>query len=62
MSKGAWSGERWLSGTHGGMSFELGQRSPVADAVYDWLVRDLERLGLAGPLDHNPARVWTVWE
>lgn len=45
---------RWLTGTHGGMSFEVGTRRPVADAVYDWLARDLKRLGLAGPLDAKP--------
>jgi hypothetical protein len=53
---------RWLTGTHGGMSFEVGMRSPVADAVYDWLARDLKRLGLAGPLDGKASDARTVWE
>lgn len=41
---------RWLTGTQGGMSFEIGARYPVSDAVYRWLVHDLRRLGLAGAL------------
>jgi hypothetical protein len=53
---------RWLRRTHGGLSFEIGRRSPVADAAYAWLVGDLERLGLAGPLDKSPSDVRTHWD
>jgi hypothetical protein len=46
---------RWLTGTIGGMSFEVGERYPVADATYDWLAHDLKRLGLGGSLTRGPA-------
>lgn len=41
---------RWLTGTIGGMSFELGGRYPVSDVVYRWIAHDLKRLGLVGTL------------
>jgi hypothetical protein len=53
---------RWLPGTRGGMSFEVGRSRPLADAVYAWLARDLERLGLAGRLDGRTSDEHTVWE
>jgi hypothetical protein len=54
---------RWLSGTAGGMSFEVGRKNPIADVVYQWLAHDLQRLGLVGPLaGHSHDRTRTVWE
>ena len=44
---------RWLSGSHGGMSLELGHREPVADVVYNWMAQDLVRLGLTKPGAHD---------
>jgi len=44
---------RWLSGSHGGMSFEVGERNPIADVVYEWIAHDLKRLGLVGALAGN---------
>lgn len=41
---------RWLSGSIGGMSFEVGDRYPIADVVYSWLTHDLARLTLASTL------------
>jgi len=56
---------RWLSGTIGGMTFEVGQSTPVTDIVYRWLVRDLHKLGLAKSLiahsEPSPDAV-TPWE
>jgi hypothetical protein len=53
---------RWLTGGHGGLTFELGQGRPIAAIVYSWLAHDLQLLGLAGALDggtpHNPVTVW----
>jgi hypothetical protein len=55
--------KRWLRGTHGGMTFELGQQRPVADIVYNWLSSDLQRLGLADALDHSAGRdAMTLWD
>jgi hypothetical protein len=54
---------RWLSGTVGGMSFDVGGKNPIADVVYQWLAHDLQRLGLTGPLaGHSRDRTRTVWE
>ncbi len=53
---------RWISGTIGGMVFEVGGRYPVGDIVYDWLVRDLSRLGLTSRV---VGRTWegrAVWD
>jgi hypothetical protein len=44
---------RWLTGAHGGMSFEVGMGYPVSDAVYSWIAGDLKRLGLVGSLAHS---------
>lgn len=44
---------RWLTGPHGGMSFQVGKRYPVSDVVYKWIAGDLKRLGLVGALAHN---------
>jgi hypothetical protein len=44
------SAARWLTGTHGGMSFEVGMRHPITDVVYGWLAQDLKRIGLIGGL------------
>jgi hypothetical protein len=44
---------RWLTGTHGGLSFELAGRYPVSDATYAWIAQDLKRLGLVGALAHH---------
>lgn len=54
---------RWLRGTHGGLTFEIGKESSVADVVYDWLGRDLHRLGVADSLDGGSSRgsTATVW-
>jgi hypothetical protein len=41
---------RWLTGTHGGMGFEVGERYPVSHVVYKWLAQDLKRIGLVGGL------------
>jgi hypothetical protein len=41
---------RWLTGTHGGMGFEVGERYPVSHVVYKWLAQDLQRIGLVGGL------------
>ncbi len=32
------------------MSFEVGMKYPISDAVYEWITRDLNRLGLVGSL------------
>lgn len=56
---------RWISGTVGGMTFNVGKRTPVFDVVYGWLLRDLHRLGLVkGVLSHSEASrdVHTPWE
>lgn len=45
--------KRSLTGTHGGMSFEVGTRYPVSDVVYKWIAHDLKRLGLVGALAHS---------
>jgi hypothetical protein len=52
---------RWLQGTHGGLTFEVGKKSAVADIVYDWLGRDLHRLGVADRLDGGSSNGSTVW-
>jgi hypothetical protein len=44
---------RWITGTHGGMPFEVGQRYPISDVVYSWIARDLKRLGLVGSLAYS---------
>ncbi len=41
---------RWITGTHGGMRFEIGERYPISAVVYSWLAHDLKRLGLVGAL------------
>jgi hypothetical protein len=41
---------RWLTGTHGGIGFEVGKRYPVSHVVYKWLAQDLKRIGLVGGL------------
>jgi hypothetical protein len=41
---------RWLTGTHGGIAFEVGKRYPVSHIVYNWLAQDLKRIGLVGGL------------
>jgi hypothetical protein len=41
---------RWLTGTHGGMGFELGERYPISHVVYNWLAQDLKRSGLSAVL------------
>ena len=41
---------RWLTGTHGGIAFEVGKRYPVSHVVYKWLAQDLKRIGLVGGL------------
>jgi hypothetical protein len=54
---------RWLAGGSGGMSFEVGHAAPVGDVVYGWLAKDLQRLGMAGPLDGSPSRDgMTIWD
>ncbi|HWA53817.1 MAG TPA: hypothetical protein VG816_06555 [Solirubrobacterales bacterium] len=52
---------RWLQGTHGGLTFEVGKKSAVADVVYDWLGRDLHRLGVVDRLDGGSSNGSTVW-
>lgn len=47
------SASRWITGTHGGMLFEIGRPFPVSEVVYRWLVADLERLGMASPASHT---------
>jgi hypothetical protein len=55
--------KRWLRGIHGGLTFEVGQERPVTDVVYDWLVSDLGRLGLADPLDKGASnQAMTPWD
>lgn len=44
---------RWLTGTHGSMSLDVGTRYPISDAVYSWIGHDLKRLGLVGGLPHS---------
>jgi hypothetical protein len=45
------------------MSFELAKPTAVSDVVYDWLARDLGRLGIAHQSDGNAARhPRTVWD
>lgn len=39
---------RWISGTIGGMAFEVGHRYPVSEVVYRWLAGDLVRLRMLG--------------
>ncbi|MDA0180305.1 restriction endonuclease [Solirubrobacter phytolaccae] len=55
---------RWLSGSQGGLSFEVGDRNPVELAVYAWLAGDLRRLGLtdasSGLGNGFRATVWDV--
>jgi hypothetical protein len=41
---------RWLTGTHGGIAFEVGKHYPVSRVVYKWLAQDLKRIGLVGGL------------
>ena len=41
---------RWLGGTVGGLPFEVGHRTPVAEIVYRWLGQDFHRLGMASSL------------
>jgi hypothetical protein len=41
---------RWLTGTHGGIAFEVGKHYPVSHVVYKWLAQDLKRIGLVGGL------------
>lgn len=52
---------RWLQGAHGGLTFKIGQKSAVADVVYDWLGKDLHRLGLVDPLDGGSSKGAPVW-
>jgi hypothetical protein len=52
---------RWLQGAHGGLTFKIGQKSAVADVVYEWLGKDLHRLGLVDPLDGGASKGSTVW-
>lgn len=52
---------RWLQGTHGGLTFEVGKKSAVADVVYDWLGRDLHRLGVVDRLDGGSSNGAAVW-
>jgi hypothetical protein len=52
---------RWLRGIDGGLTFEVGKKSAVADVVYDWLGRDLHRLGVVDLLDGRSSRGTTVW-
>jgi hypothetical protein len=56
---------RWLSGTVGGMTFKVGQSTPISDVAYGWLLRDLHRLGLAkSVMAHREASrdAFTPWE
>jgi len=54
---------RWITGTVGGMSFEIGQRHPVSDVVYEWIAHDLKRLGLVGALaSHRSHDAYMRWD
>ena len=54
---------RWLTGSHGGMSFEVGAKFPISDVVYSWIASDLQRLGLVGPLSRHAGRdAMVVWD
>jgi Restriction endonuclease len=54
---------RWLPGSHGGMALALGSRFPVQEAVYDWLTRDLHRLGLTRTFaSHTTGDVAPPWQ
>jgi hypothetical protein len=60
--KAARPAARRLQGTHGGLSFEVGKKSAVADIVYDWLGRDMHRLGVVDGLDGGSSNsTTTVW-
>jgi len=47
------SAARWLTGSHGGMGFDIGTHYPVSHVVYKWLAHDLQRIGLVGGLAWN---------
>jgi hypothetical protein len=54
---------RWITGTIGSMSFGVGERYAVSDGVYNWLARDLQRVGLVGRLAaHGSVHATVRWE
>jgi hypothetical protein len=45
------------------MSFGVGERYAVSDGVYNWLARDLQRVGLVGRLAaHGSVHATVRWE
>jgi hypothetical protein len=55
------SASRWITGRHGSMPFEIGSRYCVSDVVYSWLIKDLERLGMASRGSHARSGDAVIW-
>lgn len=53
---------RWITGTLGGLPFDVGERYAVSDAVYSWLTHDLQQLKLASygakPANRDSLAIW----